>query len=1106
MNDAMQLLTFVFTHASGDEIMFEERPRIEIVHLNVSNDDTLAYPNDTYSQGNLHFKPKRDHFGTEVFNVTAFDDGGWSRGSAGQDFSKTVQVTLTVNSVNDAPSFQILTSFFAAHEDPGPKVFRHIVNHIEKGPLEAYDRAYANEDEQELTFHISFLSGVGMFSQAPTVEIEVIVPTALNYFQGDTIGHLKFLPDQDAFGTDVLSIKLHDDGGTDNNGTDTSVANTTITITIYSVNDAPTFVLPHTVVTAHEDTSNDFDGFLHSISKGPQILNNEASQNLTFRILHMSGDHIDFLTAPHVSSVANGTARLSFVPAENVFGEEVFKLTVFDDGGDNNFTSQTVPFTIRVLPVNDVPSFKLTTAEITIVEDAEANIPDFVSNISAGPYEESQALTFHVMHHLGERMLYDVYPHIVITGSSGVLRFTPAADWYGVEQFNMSLIDDGGAFGTIHRNDNASALVGNHTVSFKITVLPVNDAPTFDHIPTVFEVREDSGQYSLPNFAYHVSRGPRYLSNEFAPVQQNLSFVFTLISGDPSLFAEAPSVEINQTEQSVSNGTLTFRPADHAYGTSVYSLQLVDDGGTSNGGENRSMSTLLRIHVDPENDAPTFTAPTTLIVCEDPNDPPNYVHATFATNVSAGEFESSQSLSFSITPAGGNVSAFEYGPLMTVGGSVGNMVGSLSFRVVPNSHGIANFTLTLSDDGGSSLYSRSNTSQHLSIIFNDRPFFQVRNGLEILGNETTGLIPNFVSDLYLGSEEAREYAYFSLTPLTSRIPSWMPAITTNNNVFGNGDSSLGNQLLITVNVSVATSSLYYNLQPGRFGEVTFSLQLINGGGLGCNGALDRTSRNFSFTVIPVNSAPNFTLSSTSITSFEDQTVELPHFFQDIVPGGWADGERDQELHFKLEWYAGDKVPFDLIEATCFHAGLVDPKCQDGTATLKFLTAPGRYGNVSLRVALVDSGGTARGGVDTSDSRIIHLTVLPVNEKPSFSFKTPNVLVNQDSRCLGLSPTWVMPAYQECDGYGPYVHVHHGFPDALSFGTFENGECDELTECETQTGHFVITSLDANASALLFAEMPIHQHIWQLRHSGLHSEQKRYRGSSVFGRLARLRCH
>jgi len=449
------------------------------------------------------------------------------------------------------------------------------------------------------------------------------------------------------------------------------------------------------------------------------------------------------------------------------------------------------------------------------------------------------------------------------------------------------------------------------------------------------------------------------------------------------------------------------------------------------------------------------------------------VYPHFAKNVTAGKFESFQSLAFSIVPAGGNVSAFEYGPVMSLLGGVGSLVGSLSFRVVPNAHGVANFTITLSDDGGNNEYAKSNSSKHLSIIFNDRPFFRVQDRLVILGNETTGWIPNFVSDLYLGSEEAKKNAFFALTPLSSRIPSWMPANTTNNNVFGKGDSSIGNQLLNTMNISVATKNLFYALKPGRFGEVAFSLQLINGGGLGCNGSLDRTTRNFSFTVLPVNSAPNFTLSSSTITSFEGQTVELPNFFRDVVPGVWADGERNQELKFEIEWNAGDKITFDVLVATCFYAGStsVDPNCHGGAATLKFLTSPGRFGNVTLRVVLVDNGGTAQGGVDTSGARNIHLIILPVNEKPFFSLMTPNVLVNQDSRCLGLSPTWVMPAHQVCDGHKPYIHVHHGFTASFSLGTFENGECDKSTQCEAQTGQFIITSLDTNASALLFAEMP-----------------------------------
>jgi hypothetical protein len=56
---------------------------------------------------------------------------------------------------------------------------------------------------------------------------------------------------------------------------------------------------------------------------------------------------------------------------------------------------------------------------------------------------------------------------------------------------------------------------------------------------------------------------------------------FVVVSNDnPALFEELPQV--------TSDGTLSFKPALDATGSATIGLQLQDDGGTENGGENLS--------------------------------------------------------------------------------------------------------------------------------------------------------------------------------------------------------------------------------------------------------------------------------------------------------------------------------------------------------------------------------------------------------------------------------------------------------------------------------------------------------------------------------------
>eukprot|EP00961_Rhodomonas_salina_P042287 568516-Rhodomonas_salina.1 len=56
---------------------------------------------------------------------------------------------------------------------------------------------------------------------------------------------------------------------------------------------------------------------------------------------------------------------------------------------------------------------------------------------------------------------------------------------------------------------------------------------------------------------------------------------------------------------------------------------------------------------------------------------------------------------------------------------------------------------------------------------------------------------------------------------------------------------------------------------------------------------------------------------------------------------------------------------------------------DAQGTLSFLLAPYEYGAATFVVSLEDDGGTERGGLNTSVLQLLTVTVLPVNDAPTF---------------------------------------------------------------------------------------------------------------------------
>ncbi|MEZ5581625.1 MAG: Ig-like domain-containing protein [Candidatus Competibacteraceae bacterium] len=139
------------------------------------------------------------------------------------------------------------------------------------------------------------------------------------------------------------------------------------------------------------------------------------------------------------------------------------------------------------------------------------------------------------------------------------------------------------------------------------------------------------------------------------------------------------------------------------------------------------------------------------------------------------------------------------------------------------------------------------------------------------------------------------------------------------------------------------------------------------------------------TVVAINSAPSFTKGA-------DQTVNEDAGAQ-TVPG-WAtaidDGDGGtQTLTFQVT---------NNTNPALFSAG--PAVATDGTLT--YTPAADANGSATLTLTLVDDGGTANGGVDTSPAQTFAITVTPVNDAPSFT-KGADQTVNEDAGLQTINP-------------------------------------------------------------------------------------------------------
>lgn len=215
--------------------------------------------------------------------------------------------------VNHAPSFTAGANVSVA-EDVGLQTIAGWATSISPGP--------ASESGQLVDFQVA-VDNTSLFATAPT-----ITPA----------GTLSFSPAANAFGTAVVAVRLHDDGGTAGGGVDTS-APQLFTIAIAAVNDAP--VATDDAYTLSEDQA------LSVTNSGlpAGILQNDTDVDSSL------------LSAVLVAPPAHGTLNLNangtfvYTPAANYFGQDYFTYKVSD--GVAQSATGTVTFSIA--SVNDAP-------------------------------------------------------------------------------------------------------------------------------------------------------------------------------------------------------------------------------------------------------------------------------------------------------------------------------------------------------------------------------------------------------------------------------------------------------------------------------------------------------------------------------------------------------------------------------------------------------------------------------------------------------------------------------------------------------------------------------------------------------------------------------
>ena len=218
--------------------------------------------------------------------------------------------------MNQAPSFTAGASPTIL-EDAGPQSSSW-ASSVSAGP--------AAESSQSVSFATT-ADNTALFAAQPAVAAD---------------GTLTYTPAVNANGVATVTVTAHDTGGTANGGTDTSAPHT-FTITIQSVNDAPSFNAGANQTVVSLLGAQSVAGWATGISPGPA---DEAGQSVSFLVT---------VSNPALFSVQPAVApdgKLTYKPKPLAIGSATVTVRAVDDGGTGNGgqnTSIAKTFTISIV-------------------------------------------------------------------------------------------------------------------------------------------------------------------------------------------------------------------------------------------------------------------------------------------------------------------------------------------------------------------------------------------------------------------------------------------------------------------------------------------------------------------------------------------------------------------------------------------------------------------------------------------------------------------------------------------------------------------------------------------------------------------------------------
>ena len=944
------------------------------VIFTATSSDTAIVPNPSVSTsagtGTVIYSPVAEANGTVTITLTGADTGS---GTAPSVNSVTQTFDITVNAVNDAPSFDPVADQ-SVDEDSGAASVA--ITNVAVG---------GGSDESS-----SQTASVTATSSDPS-----IVPDPTVSGSGATWA-LTYAPVADEAGLVTITVVVDDGGPTAGPG-DIATATRTFPITVNGINDAPT-IATLTDLTIEEDAGLT-TVFLGQIGPGGGA--DEAGQGLTF-----STASFNPLLISSVSVSASEVGYdLVLSPVADANGVATVLVSVLDDGSSvsPNVNQTQQSFDVTVTAVDDAPSFDLI-PDVTASEDSDA-VSVLITTVSAGPSDESATQTVTLSATSSDVALIPD-PTLTGSGDTWTLLFQPVAAASGSATITVAAVDDG---------SGVSPHTNTYSQNFLVTVVPVNDSATAD--PTTALTDEDvpvsisltgsdldgdvlsfllwDGQGGVLTDVSSLNGGAVSLSDVDAqdnaatavytpPADFNGTDTFQFIVNDGIADSATAAVTVTVAAQpdapvataatattsedtattvtlggidadgdavtvllwdgaagvatdiaSLNGGTVSIGATAADAATATYTPPADYAGADSfefvvNDGVSDSAVVTVSITVDPINDAPTLDATADQTVAED-----SAATTIPLTGLTAGGGVDEDTQAVAVSVASSDTSVVPTPTLTEVDAGVYD----LTFQPAADAVGSATITLTAQDDGGSlspNVDYATRTFVVTVTAVNDDPSFDPIAAQVVdedsLGTTVTvtGVTPGG------GVDEASQVVALAATSSDPSIVGH-PTVTEAGGVY----------------------TLAYQPETDANGSVTVTVDATDDGG-----ALVVNAAAFTIAVNAVNDAPAFDPVAGQTSLDDAGTVAVG--ITGVTPGGGLD-----EAGQVVTLTATSSDPSIVSDPTVTEAG--------GVYTLLYDVTLGITGSVTITVVASDDGGST-GIIETTSSSFL-VTVSSSNAAP-----------------------------------------------------------------------------------------------------------------------------